>query len=211
MGQREDVDIERMQVEQEDKKTILNLTLKMPYPVSNLQIEVGDEYDYYRQLRVEYLADSFHTEKGWKYQYRTLYRGTVSSLEQNVFSFDKALLKNMRVIINNQDNAPLDIEKCITWGYRHSLIARFTRQADYYLVYGDAEATNPNYDIHYFADRIPDDLPVLTLLGEEKIASKEIGDQKKFFISKQVLWALLILIILTVGYFAIRLLRAEHK
>ncbi len=114
------------------------------------------------------------TEKGWIYNYQTLTRGTLSSIEKNEFKFERSILQKLKISIHNFDNEPLTFDSITVKGYVHQLVARFKEPAAYFLTYGNKNATKPNYDIKRFVSKIPDSLTLLNLGEEQLIDKKEI-------------------------------------
>ncbi|MCK5367835.1 MAG: DUF3999 family protein, partial [Cyclobacteriaceae bacterium] len=157
-GSRKNYKIKSLEIHEDKKQTILDISFTRALPISKLEIDVKNKYDYYRQVSIQYLADSFETEKGYKYQYRPLISGTLTSMEKNEFSFKKTILSKLRILVVNHDNEALDYGDCVAYGYAHELVARFTAPATYFLVYGNSTARKPNYDITHFKDQIPEDL-----------------------------------------------------
>lgn len=193
----------------DDRITIIELTLDMPVPVSLLELTVKESYDYYRPVTIEYLKDSFKTEKGWKYNYNVLTSGTLSSLESNELNFNSTIAKNLRISIYNYDNQPLTIDQIEVKGYEHELIARFTEPASYALIYGNKKASAPKYDIDYFAGKIPDQLFELALGEEQKTGKIERANTAPLFITKTSLWSVMTVIILLLGWFSIKMMRKK--
>ena len=192
----------------ESKQTEVDLELALPVPVSALKLDINDTFDYYRPITFEYLADSFKTEQGWKYNYRVLTSGTLSSLESNDFTFfNSAIAKRIKITIDNHDNRPLNIGDLKVKGYVHSLVTRFSEPAEYYLVYGQESARSPNYDISRFTDKIPEAMTNLQL-GEEQMIKKEASpDRSPLFVNRWWLWAIMALIILMLGWFTLKMMR----
>jgi len=196
---------------EEDKKrktTVLKIALEEPVPVSYLKIEVENEFDYYRSMAIQYLADSVKTEVGWNYIYRNLSSGTLNSIDNNEMQFTTKTIQNLRIIIQNQDNQPLTINQVILKGIEHQLIVRFTNEANYFLVYGNSKVRKPRYDIARFMDKIPKDLIPLTLGSSFKIGTeKEEIEQKPLFQNKFWLYGIMIFIIGLLGWFSLKMLK----
>jgi hypothetical protein len=193
--------------EKKNKQTVINIDLRAAVPVSNLEVYVKDTFDYYRPVTIKYLFDSIRTEKGWKYNYNTLMSGTLSSVENNDFSFNSTILQKLKIIIANQDNEPLQIDSLVVKGYVHKLIVRFTVPATYYLTYGNNQASNPAYDIDRFTGKIPTILTALKL-GEEQLIEKErIQETEPLFQNKIWLWTTITIIIILLGWFSLRMIR----
>ncbi len=195
-----------MNIEQQDKRTIIDIDLKKRIPASYLQFKVTDDVDYYRPISIQYVYDSVITEKGTKYSYRNLTTGTLSSIENNIFKFPTTLAQRFRATIENHDNQPLQIEAAEAKGYEHKLVARFTEPATYYLAYGKAQAQRPRYDIAQAVTKIPDNPTPLTLGDEQQIPKKSVVTVSPFFENKLWLWGIMGVVILVLGWFTVRMM-----
>lgn len=191
------------------KQTEIHIELQQPVPVSYLKIEIKDTFDYYRPVTIDYLVDSIKTEKGWILDYETLTSGTLNSIEKNEFKFNSTVAQKLKILVHNQDNQPLTIDTVQVKGYVHELVARFTEPATYFLVYGNKNASSPQYDIKRFSDKIPKALTTLEL-GEGLAIEKE-GDPstEPLFKNKAWLWTIMGLIILLLGWFSLKMIRRK--
>jgi len=191
------------------KQTIIDLDLGQALPVSHLNINIKNDYDYYRPITIKYLRDSFKTDKGWRYNYASLTSGTLNSLEKNELKFANRKLQKLQITIHNQDNTPLDIGEITAKGYVNELTTRFTEPATYYLTYGNPKARKPQYDISRFADKIPESLTELQIGTAQKINKKLIISSPALFANKIWLWAVMLLIISILGWFSIQMIRKK--
>jgi len=195
--------------DKENKQTVLEINLQADVPVSYLKIVVKNKYDYYRPVTIEYLTDSTKVPAGWIYNYNSLSGGTLNSLETNEFKFNSTTLKRIKVIIENQDNAALEIKSVTVKGYEHQLIARFDGPATYFLTYANKNASKPAYDIDRFTDNIPTTFTALKVGNEQLIDKKAIQKEEPLFKSKTWLWVILTSIILLLGWFSIKMIRQK--
>lgn len=195
--------------DKKNKQTTINLQLESDLPLSHLKFDITDDVDYYRTVTIKYLADSFETQKGWKYNYFTLTTGTLNSIEENEFAFSSAIVQKLRVIINNHDNEPLSINSIEAKGYLHTLVARFTEPANYFLTFGNKSARRPIYDISRFSDKIPEDLESLELGEVEIIEHEETPETEPLFINETWLWLVMIIIIIMLGWFSLRMINKK--
>lgn len=206
---------QKIKEDKKKKETIIELSLEQPVPISSIKINCKDKFDYYRHVSIEYLYDSTKTEKGYIKNYVELTHGLLSSIEQNPFQVSNVIAQNIRISILNNDNQPLDISKVEVHGNVHELVVRFTEEADYFLVYGKAEAVQPNYDINHFQNTIPKMLKTLTLGGEELIfqadSSKENLKDKEPFFNKNWIWFVMAIIIFILGWFTFKMMRSEGE
>lgn len=188
------------------KQTEIDIETEMPVRVSRLKVNVNDSFDYYRPITIEYVTDSFKTEQGWQYNYSTLTSGTLNSIEETEFKFNSTLAQKLRIIILNYDNQPLTIDGIHLKGEAHELLVRFTEPATYTLVYGNANAAKPQYDLDHFADKVPAALTKLEL-GNEVVIKKEMISGSPLFKNKAWLWGIMVLIILVLGWFSVKMIR----
>lgn len=190
------------------KESVLTFTLPYKVPVSMVRLFVRDTIDYFRPVTISALTDSVQTEKGWYYNYEQVYAGTLHSLQNNSCWLKHILLQKGKIEINNTDNQPLRIDSIQVQGYETELVVRISEPADYALYYGDKELGKPAYDIANFTQKIPDSLHTLPL-GKEILIGKMPTAPAPLFESKQWLWAIMLVLIILMGWFTISMLRKK--
>lgn len=190
----------------EHNVTDIQIDLDQRLPVSILKLNVVDTFEYYRPIRIQYATDSVQSEKGWRYHYQTLFNGTLNSIEENEFKFTSSLAKKLKITIQNHDNQPLEFSGVEIKGLEHQLIARFTKDANYYLAYGKENARNPNYDITRSLTKIPKSITTLSLGNEQAIPKKQAETKNPLFENKLLLWTTMGLIILVLGAFTLKMM-----
>ncbi len=210
-AQFKDYPIHSLKVENDEatQKTLLHIDLKQRLPISYLKIEVADSLEYYRPITIQFISDSIETEKGWRYNYATLSSGILNSATENEFTFESAFSKKLLVQIHNYDNLPLEIERIEAKGYQHKLTMRLSKAANYFLVYGNKKARKPRYDIEQAVLNIPANPGRLSLGKEVQILKEKSADKEPLFKNKVWLWMLMGVIILLLGWFSIRMIRAK--
>lgn len=191
----------------ESEQTEIEIELNMPLPVSYISLGVANSFDYYRPITVKYIADSTKTEKGWQYNYNTLTSGTLNSIEKNEFKFSSTTATRLKIFIDNQANQPLTIDSIQVKGYEHSLIARFTEAANYFLVYGNDEALLAHYDIERFTNNIPATLSAIEVCKEMLVAKDKGTKKEALFKDSRWLWIIIGFIILVLGFFTLKMMR----
>lgn len=191
------------------KQTEIDIDLQMPVPVCYLNMYIADDFDYYRPITIKYLADSFKTEQGWKYNYATLTSETLTSIEAKPFKFKSTTTQHLKIIIQNQNNQALNVDSIAVKGYVHALITRFTEPASYFLTYGNAKAIKPHYDIELFADKIPNKLSAVEMGDELRIKKEKNVEGKALFRNKTWLWGIMTGMILLLGWFSVKMMRKK--
>jgi len=192
------------------KQTIVDIDLGQALPVSYLDIDIKNDYDYYRPMSIKYVNDSVKYYETWRYDYGPIFDGTLHSVDEKSFNLlTNRTLQKIRFIIHNQDNAPLTIGEIKVKGSVSQLTARFTEPATYYLTYGNPKARKPQYDISRFKDKIPESISELELGAIRKIDKKETPKASPLFENKLWLWAVMLLIIIVLGGFSIQMMRKK--
>jgi len=199
----------RTQEKKQNRSTVIDIDLQTAVPVSYIKIEGGNDFDYYRSVRIEYLRDSIKTEKGWRYNYQNLSSGILNSIEENEFRSNSKITNKLRVIINNQDNEPLTIGAIQIKGYTHELITRFTTPATYFLVYGNAKIGKPSYDLQYMSNIVPEKLKTIELGTEKGIEKKGEKVVAPLFENKIWLWVVMGVIIALLGGFTLMMMKKK--
>jgi hypothetical protein len=199
----------RIAEDKQNKETAIYAKLNMPVPISVLKININNTIDYYRPFTIEYLVDSFKTEMGWKYNYRKLTSGILNSIEKNEFRFNSRITQNIKITIYNYDNEAITIGDIEAKAATHQLIARFSKQAVYYLVYSKPFATAPQYDIDHFTVNIPDNLIILQIGNEKSISKNNPPGTGPLFKNKTWLWAVMAIIILLLAWFSVNMIRKK--
>ncbi|UZR98771.1 DUF3999 family protein [Chondrinema litorale] len=210
-GEYRDYKIESFKVTEnkEQKQTVLEVKLSQQVPVSYIKFNIKDEFDYYRNMRLQYQTDRFNTDKGWKYNYSSVKTGVLSSIENNEFKFQNIVTQQLKVIVENYDNEPLNISSVEVKGNVYELLGRFTKPAEYYLVYGQEYLSSPEYDIARFEENVPEDLQSINLGSEEIIPKEQPEPVSPLFISKTWLWAIMLIIIAVLGWFSVRMMKSS--
>lgn len=199
----------KIEQDKKSKQTHIFLDLQMPVSVSRLCLFIGSDFDFYREVSIQYVDDSVKTDKGWYYNYNTLTSGTLNSIEKNEFNFSPTILRKLKLTINNQDNSPLKIDSFSVKGFTYHLEARFNEPANYALYYGNPKALKPDYDINHFKENIPITITSVDL-GEELLNAKE--DQPESIpLFQNKLWLLMIMaiIIALLGWFSLKMIGSK--
>jgi len=198
---------QNLKEDKENKQSIIEFEIQNKVPISKIRFTISSTFDYYRQFRLEYLADSFKRETGWQYQYVSVSIGNMSSFDKNEFKSDEVIAKRFRLSIINHDDLPLKIDSIKVEGCRKKIIFRCTEKAEYWLVYGNKAAMTPQYDIDNFKSNIPNEIIALKVGDEDVNHLSNNMVELPMFMNKNVLWAVMILIILVLGGFSWKMLK----
>lgn len=206
-GISKDYSIREIQLKEESKTTIIDIELNNSVPISKVRLEPSVNFDFYRNIIIEYLVDSLETENGTFYNFSTLQSSTLSSVSPCEFEFDQTITNHLRLTIDNQDNEPVEFAFIRVSGRPFQLLSRFNSEGVYHLYYGNKTMGFPSYDISHFKQ---DDLNYLTGLSvgpEEKLASGVKGGSPYKLENNLWLWSVLVIIMIVLGYFSLKMFR----
>jgi hypothetical protein len=193
-----------------DKKTrrsMITVKLQHYVPVTSIAVRADSTGDYYRSFRIEAVRDSAQTANGWIKYFETLYEGNLTSFERNEFNFDWKMAKEMRIVIEDLDNAPLAISKISAAGPDVQVISRL-RPGQNIMLYGAETLTSPSYDLTYFENKIPGAPRIATFEPAQDVTIDESG-ARPLFESKIWLWSIMGLMIMALGFFTIRMMKEK--
>ena len=135
-------------------------------PSHRLVIEVSD-VNFYREVDLQTSSDGL--------QWRPL--GSRSAIfaydalkfvgSNLVVTHPETTSRRIRIIIHNEDNPPLDVQRVEAYGVQRTLIFSADPRRSYGLYYGNAEARRPSYDIER----------VLPYLATEEVPEARLGPQ----------------------------------
>ncbi len=193
----------------EDKmgNTVIDITLDQKTPVSRLQLQVADTFDYYRPVKISRLTDCIESQNGKSARYQVIYGGILSSLNKDPMIIDPVLVGQLKVEIVNHDNEPLNIIAAKVKGPGNYINFRVTKEARYGLFYGNPSLYFPQYDITRFTDKVPEQPNVVIAGNELKLKNDNIL-QSALIENELWLWVVMGLIILLLGGFSIKMLKS---
>jgi len=184
--------------------------LEQPLLISNLKINIADEFDFQRPMLSYFANEKLRAMPGCDLDcsMKLMQRSFVSSRSDNGFDFPAVVSKNVKVVIENKDNSELKINSVEVSGYVNELHARFTQEADYFLVYGNETARKPSYDISLFAKNIPKNLTAISL-GEEINMQLEKAPAPKKNYDQLLMWVVCAALASIIGWSTVKLIRKE--
>ena len=191
------------------RQTFIDIRLQHYVPVSSIALSVDNALDYYRPLKIEFVADSFRTDKAWMRSYRTLYEGHLTSFRPNEFSFPWQLARDIRIVISDFDNAPVSIKAISASGPETNLIS-YLKPGTNFILYGADAVRPPAYDLAYFENKIPDSLSTAMLQPAEDVTITTHQD-RPLFESQWWLWSVMVLMIGGLGLFTVKMMKQKPE
>lgn len=192
-------------VNPKDKKTWVTFVEQdLNYKLNKIVLEIKSPRDYYRKA---VLRDSIT---------KVAVPFILSSKQPNEWILDEVLVRNPYIEIENGSNIPLAITAVKTYSLKRFATAYLDANKTYTVEVNASAKDVPQYDIEYFKNEIPSQLPVIQTLGfkvQEPLSDvneqKTIADQAKRM--NRMLWAVLVLVGLLVSFICYRAFKKLEK
>ncbi|PZP40821.1 MAG: DUF3999 domain-containing protein, partial [Pseudopedobacter saltans] len=190
------------------KQTKIEVVLPFQLPVSMVKLFVKKDFDYFRTVSVDYVLDSFRTEKGWRYEYSPLSSGALNSKSDNALYAQNTIAQKLLITVDNMDNRPLGIDSLTVAGYPYKLVGYFVDStAQFVMCYGNTSIGMPQYDIDHFKNELPENIATLSLGEELKLSANKSQSGPTTSLNKVWLWVVMIVLILLLGFFAFKMMK----
>lgn len=138
----------------------------------------------------------------------------LNSQQQNKFSKPQVYSRMMDIVIENNDNEPLTLEKIKLFQKPVYITAELHKDKDYTLLV-DKKLSQPQYDLSRFENSIPSvqtevQIAKMNFIHDDVTQSNNIP-KEKWWQTRLFMWGCIIIAILVIGYFAVTLMKDMSK
>jgi Protein of unknown function (DUF3999) len=200
------------------KKTILRFSAPAPVPIDRLVFTIAAPALYHRQATLYRRQEhrGRRERRGRRPRdYQPVSQFVLAANQDNVLLLSGFRSADFYVEIQNGDNPPLVIEKVGAYQLPTYLVASLSAGQTYHLAFGSQERMYPPaYDLAYFRNQIPRQLPTLE---PGQISRAAEGRQpaghpaNAFFTNRYLIWAALLAVIALLGYMSYKILKETGK
>ncbi|MBS1680906.1 MAG: hypothetical protein JST48_04270 [Bacteroidetes bacterium] len=193
------------------KQSFITLSFDTVQFVDRIDLSMRGKQQYFlRRASVEEPRER-RVKKGKieKYLY-TLNEFEVSSTHPTQL-YVQSRLKEFQIIIDNEDNQPLELTSLRAYQLNRYLITWLSANNDYIIKIGSENLMAPSYDLRFFSDSIPKQIASLPVGGALVYEKKEPLPDTSFFTNKNFIWTAIVLVVLLIGYMAVSLAKDVGK
>ncbi|KAA3436042.1 DUF3999 domain-containing protein [Rufibacter hautae] len=133
----------------------------------------------------------------------------LSSNAPAVLDLPRQKVEELVIQIENADNPPLTLDSVQVLQLNRYLVAALEPNQAYTLRFGNEKLAAPEYDLEFFQDSIPRNLPVVQVQAVKALAAAKKKTRSNG--SKILIWAAIALLAAGLGYMTVRLLRDMEK
>jgi hypothetical protein len=135
----------------------------------------------------------------------------LSSKGISVIDLPNTKIKELLVVIENDDNPSLQIDEVKIFQLNRYLTAYLKKNETHTVKLGDIDLRAPVYDIAHFKDSIPQNITTLStgaLLMADQVAQ---AGSTVFFSSRWIIWAAIVVVIIVLGFMALRMINETSE
>jgi hypothetical protein len=195
-----------LQKDSTDRNTYLWMKYNEPQLIDKLSFTVEHPAFYQREAMIcQFRYDKRNRPQLLPIQHFELRSNQVNAIATNLKS------REFCIVIANKDNPPLRIEDIQAFQLARHLVAYLKRGENYQLRYGNEDSHSPDYDLVFFHDSIPDQLPLVNPISIIKIHPAIDVEQKSFFSSSLWIWMTIVGVMVFLGYMSWRMVGELRK
>ncbi len=192
------------------KQTIYTVTLPEKLPVSNLQVFTSAQGDYVRTATVLSLAENMGLAASTDTTLMPWSAIVLSNPGANSFSIPRIRTRQIRLIVENGDNEPLQIDSMRLSIRQQPVWVQLPEGGKYLIAYGNKYAKFPKYDAAEVLLRSNPIIHEEYSIGNEEPYNTGIKAARGSWIeNKLFLYILMAVIIALLGYFSISMMRKK--
>lgn len=193
------------------KQTYIYFRNPAPVHADKITWQINGPAYYLRQATL-YAAQFRQKRRRKTYKtYEPVATFTLQSNKENTFALSNFKSHDFYLVIHNQDNPPLRITN-IQFSFLNTyLVAPLQKTASYYLAFGNEETALPEYDLAYFKDSIPANLPVIDPTSLKSLNTLPEQKPATIFTNKNIIWVAIVLVIALLGFMSYRMLQETGK
>jgi len=186
------------------KRSFVKVSFNAPYNFDRLAFEIEGPKHYLRNARLMVID-----EKGKIAPYAAA-TFTLSSRAQQQPDIGLKKVKDFYLVIDNNDDVPLKIKGISGFQLTRYLAAYLEKDKEYILRFGSSTAGFPTYDVEYFRDSIPSDIPLVTV-GEVITAGTNEQKTERSSTEKILIWSAIGAVVILLGFMSFKMVREMKK
>jgi hypothetical protein len=195
----------------QEKKTYVRLLFDTQQFVDKVDIEVGGVKFFKRKATLSERRTRKSKNGKLSEYYRLIQQLELSSGQPAKLNLTGIRTKELRLVIENEDNPPLSISKIRTFQLNRYLVAWLNQDDEYILKFGEKNIESPVYDLSFFQDSIPDQLKVLEVTDIYSLDNESGAPSKTFFTNKTIIWIAIIVVIVVLAFMSRRVISESAK
>lgn len=171
-------------------KTIINFRFSDSYFIDKISFHIKGSRYYFRRATIYKEVEKTRNNVGVLYfdDIRKVF--FLGSDRNNSVILPRFKAKKLKMVVNNKDNIPIRIIDVKAYQLKNYLITYLKTGKHYILKFGNRVAEFPVYDLTYFQENIPKEIPIVKTLDLKQVYTEKNGlkNKKLWQIPSYYLW-----------------------
>lgn len=198
----------------ETGKTIVNISFDEEQYIDKILFKISKPRYYLRKAELT-KKDSL-TGKKIKLDYydQKQKEFNLCSDSSNAIFLSRYKAKELFLVIDNNDDAPLEIFDIVAYQENEYFIAYLEEAKTYFLRFGNKNLAPPIYDLKFFKDKIPEKTAVVDVHKIIRLIDKDAENKKQIKIKPGLLWlafGIIVAILTVISYFVFKSSKTDEK
>ncbi|HTE31172.1 MAG TPA: hypothetical protein VK666_12410 [Chryseolinea sp.] len=193
------------------KRTFLRISFDSLRIIDKLTLSMQGA-TYFLRKAVLYQRKEHTGNKGnRKVKHDMLTSFVLSSKQVSSIDMQGALVKELLVVIENEDNPPLKVLSVDAYQLNRYLTAWLKKGEQYSIKVGPADLHRPIYDLAYFTDSIPGKVTTITGASLTTLDQHDTFATHSIFSRKVIIWIAIGIVMVVLGLLAIKMVAETSK
>ncbi len=210
---REFSEIQKPHFKQDDSseinKTVVHISFPEDQYVDRFDFEISKPRYYLRKAELVNIDTSSGKKIRLDYYDSRQQEFYLNSDSVNQILLSRYKIKNLQLVIYNNDNAPLEIANITAYQQKEYIIAFLNKNEQYTLKFGNINLPAPVYDLKFFKDQIPVNTTKITTDKPIEIYDANLKNKFNIYVKPQYLWGAFIFVLILLGIIAFQTLRKK--
>ncbi|KQR93613.1 hypothetical protein ASG01_10635 [Chryseobacterium sp. Leaf180] len=201
---------EKITTDKETKQTKITITFDEPQLIEKLSFDISSPGYFLRDSRITVNKTRKRHKRTENFDEETA-AFQLNSKTKNIFEIPEFFTDKFTIIIDNNDNMPLEVNKIRFFQSSQKILADLKKNESYTLKI-DSKYTKPSYDLAESGIDFNQNYPAANLNKLQKTEDTS-GKNKaeSFWQTPYFMWICIILAVIFIGYFAVGLLKDVNK
>jgi hypothetical protein len=192
------------------KQTFIRISLDTIRTIDRIKIEMTGQPYFLRRASLYSLQYNTNRKGEQESFLQWEYDLELSSKQKTILNINTLRSKELVVIIDNEDNPPLQLKSAELLQRSRYLVAWLNKGEEYILKTGAGSMGSPSYDLANFQENIPQQLAQVSL-GDFTVYGKQLTQTSTtIFTNRMIIWLAIILVVALLGFMSVKLIRETN-
>ncbi len=194
-------------------KTIINLRFADSYFIDKISFRIEGSRYYLRRANIYKKIDIIQNTGGILHFDDVNKEFFLGSDRNNTIILPRFKTKNLKLVVDNKDNIPIRIVDVNAYQLRNYIITYLKLGDAYTLKFGDLNAEFPVYDLTYFKESIPEEIPHIEIKSMKQVFSENKDETSSFIwrIPPHYLWIGISIVGIILLYLTTRMIIERYR